>query len=77
MKEVIIVAYFDGKTIKQIGEAKSGWGLAAYEMKKSVAAYNGFETPEEMPDLRQCDLEGEWKQDGRVWKLLSLEICEE
>lgn len=67
--DTFIVVTYDGENLRQIGPVFNAYGLAAYEMKKAVAAYNGYDEPTDLPNHTACDFQGEWKQDGRVWKI--------
>lgn len=68
--DTFIVATYDGSTIRQIGPVFDTYGAAACAMTTAVATYNGYDTPTDLPDYKNCEIEGEWKQDGRVWKIL-------
>lgn len=68
--DAFIVATYDGNTIKQIGPVFNTYGAAAVAMTNAVAAFNGYDNPTDLPDYKNCEIEGEWKQDERVWKIL-------
>lgn len=68
--EAFVVAHYDGETIKQIGPVFTTYDEAALILITAVAAYNGYDKPDDFPDKRKCNLDGEWRQDKHLWKIL-------
>ena len=65
--KVFFIAHYNGSALKQIGGIFEKYYSAEKELRKAVAAYNGYDNPDDMPDL-ETPL-GEWKQDGHIWKI--------
>lgn len=67
--ETFIVITYDGENLRQIGPVFNTYGAAACAMTTAVAAFNGYENPADLPDYKKCEIDGEWKQDERIWKI--------